>query len=100
MAHPRPTRRPPGCGHALAGNQSEGATDFRLEAIGPAYKQTRLTADRDGVYVARVQPPIKGWTAFFVELVYNTPGKVPLKLTTQVRIVPDILPFAWKETAP
>lgn len=70
------------------------ARDFRLETIGPAYKSTVLQQSGDGVYVATVEPPEKGWTAFFVELEYDVIGRTPLKLTTQVRVVPDTLPFA------
>jgi PhoPQ-activated pathogenicity-related protein len=67
------------------------ARDFRLEAIGPAYKSSRLEAV-DGAYVARVPKPEAGWTAFFVELVFDGGGKVPFKFTTPVSIVPDVLP--------
>jgi PhoPQ-activated pathogenicity-related protein len=69
------------------------ARDFRLASIGPAYKKTRLAAKSEGVYEASVPRPESGWTAFFVELVFAADGKVPLKLTTSVQIVPDTLPF-------
>ena len=39
--------------------------------------------------MARVSEPPQGWTAFMVELTYDGPGGRPLKLTTQVRVVPD-----------
>jgi PhoPQ-activated pathogenicity-related protein len=67
--------------------------DFRLMTIGPAYTSTPLTSSGNGVYVARVSKPEKGWTAFFVELTYPAGGKYPLKFTTGVRVVPDVLPF-------
>ena len=54
--------------------------------------------DGDGVYEAKVEKPAKGWTAFFIELTYPAPGgdpPVPLKLTTQVSVVPDVLPFKF-----
>jgi PhoPQ-activated pathogenicity-related protein len=73
------------------------ARDFRLVEIGKAYKQARLDAEGEGVYVARVKPPEKGWTAFFVELVYDSGEKVPYKFTTQVHIVPDVLPHSIDE---
>ncbi|HZU35456.1 MAG TPA: PhoPQ-activated protein PqaA family protein, partial [Gemmataceae bacterium] len=76
------------------------ARDFRLEAIGPAYTQSSLTDSGNGIYEAHVARPAKGWTAFFVELVYNSRGKTPLKLTTQVRIVPDTLPYKWEDKQP
>jgi PhoPQ-activated pathogenicity-related protein len=68
------------------------ARDFRLVAIGPAYKKSRLEPVEDGVYVAKVPKPETGWTAFFAELVFDGGGKVPFKFTTQVSIVPDVLP--------
>jgi len=40
--------------------------------------------------------PKKGWTAFFVELIYDSGGKIPYKFTTQVHVVPERLPFADK----
>jgi PhoPQ-activated pathogenicity-related protein len=78
------------------------ARDFRLMTLGPAYKQTRLEADGDGVYTARVPKPASGWTAFFVELVFDSGAKVPFKFTTPVSIVPDVLPHRIEEsrTAP
>lgn len=66
--------------------------DFRLMTIGPAYQSTPLSESAKGVYVGRVPKPAKGWTAFFVELTFPA-GKYPLKLTSGVRVVPDVLPF-------
>ncbi|HVK14290.1 MAG TPA: PhoPQ-activated pathogenicity-related family protein [Gemmataceae bacterium] len=67
------------------------ARDFRLESIGPAYKSSRVDLV-DGAYVAKVDKPAAGWTAFFVELTFDSGGKVPYKFTTPVSIVPDVLP--------
>jgi len=72
------------------------ARDFRLDKIGPAYKSSDLSPTGDGVYVGQVSPPAKGFTAYFVELVYDSGGKHPFKFTTPVRVVPDVLPFAKK----
>jgi PhoPQ-activated pathogenicity-related protein len=73
------------------------ARDFRLEAIGPAYHQSTLTDQGGGVYVAKVEPPAHGWTAFFAELVFDSGAKIPYKFTTQVHIVPDVLPHSFEE---
>jgi len=75
------------------------ARDFRLVTIGPAYKKSRLDPVEGGVYVAKVPKPETGWTAFFVELVFDGIDKVPLKLTTQVSIVPDVLPHKIEEAS-
>jgi PhoPQ-activated pathogenicity-related protein len=73
------------------------ARDFRLDEIGPAYKKTVLSSEGEGSYVARVNKPPQGWTAFFVELVFESGDKVPYKFTTQVQIVPDMLPHSFDE---
>jgi PhoPQ-activated pathogenicity-related protein len=66
--------------------------DFRLETIGPVFKSSPLVDQGGGNYVAKVSPPAKGWTAFFVELTYDSGGPEPYKFTTSVYIVPDVLP--------
>lgn len=73
------------------------ARDFRLESIGPAYKKSVLESKGEGTYVASVNKPTEGWTAFFVELVFDSGEKVPYKFTTQVHIVPDVLPHSFDE---
>lgn len=73
------------------------ARDFRLQEIGQAFKKSALPAVAEGDYVARVKQPAEGWTAFFVELVFDSGGKVPYKFTTQVHIVPDVLPHSFDE---
>jgi PhoPQ-activated pathogenicity-related protein len=74
------------------------ARDFRLVTIGKAYKKSRLEPSTENTYVAKVDKPATGWTAFFVELVYNRgEGKPPFKFTTQVSIVPDVLPHKIEE---
>jgi PhoPQ-activated pathogenicity-related protein len=70
------------------------ARDFRLETIGEAWRSTVLTAQPDGEYVGRVARPASGWTAFFVELTYPDDEDASFKLTTEVRVVPDTLPFS------
>jgi PhoPQ-activated pathogenicity-related protein len=73
------------------------ARDFRLESIGPVYKKTPLKPQEEGVYTANVERPGEGWTAYFVELTFPGPAKAPLKFTTPVQIVPDILPHRIEE---
>ncbi len=73
------------------------ARDFRLDTIGPAYKQSRLEDRGGGVYVARVPTPAEGWTAYFAELVFDSGGKYPYKFTTQVHVLPDKLPHSFDE---
>jgi PhoPQ-activated pathogenicity-related protein len=73
------------------------ARDFRLLSIGPAYQKSKLTGDKDGVFVAKVDTPTTGWTAFFVELVFPSGEQVPYKFSTQVHVVPDVLPHSFDE---
>ena len=72
------------------------ARDFRLDTIGKAYTSSRLKDEGGGTFVGRVSVPEKGWTAYFVELTYDRGGAFPLKFTTAVRVVPDVLPFEGK----
>src|SRR5712692_8299894 len=75
------------------------ARDFRVDTIGHAYTSTTLKEEKPGVYAARVSKPASGFTAFFVELVYDSGGKYPFKFTTEVSVVPDVLPFSFKTHA-
>jgi PhoPQ-activated pathogenicity-related protein len=70
------------------------ARDFRLLSIGKAYQAQSLSDQGTKTFVAKIDPPAAGWTAFFVELTYDIGQSFPLKLTTAVRILPDTLPFA------
>jgi PhoPQ-activated pathogenicity-related protein len=72
------------------------ARDFRLETVGPGFSSRELTAAADGQYVARVDRPEQGWTAFFVELVFDSGFTFPFKFTTAVRVTPDTLPYKGK----
>jgi PhoPQ-activated pathogenicity-related protein len=68
--------------------------DFRLDVIGKAYKDTPLEETKPGVYVGSVPKPEKGFTAYFVELTYPSGiSSYPLKVTTGVRVSPDVYPF-------
>ena len=71
--------------------------DFRLESIGAVYRGTPLAPDSAGVYTARISPPAKGWTAFFVLATFPGPGNQPLQFSTAVRVLPDIEPFQLPE---
>jgi PhoPQ-activated pathogenicity-related protein len=75
------------------------ARDFRVDTIGKAYTSTTLEPQADGSYVAKVDKPAAGFTAFFVELVFPTGKKYPFKFSTEVSVVPDVLPFKMKTAA-
>ena len=73
------------------------ARDFRIESLGPKYTSKLLEDQGGGVYLARLTAPEKGWTAAFVELTYDVGAPVPIKFTTSVRILPDVLPHEDKD---
>ncbi|HEY2841777.1 MAG TPA: PhoPQ-activated pathogenicity-related family protein [Pirellulales bacterium] len=72
------------------------ARDFRLESLGPKYESRVLEATADGTYVGKVEKPVEGWTAYFVELTFESGYQYPFKFTTAVRVTPDVLPHKGK----
>ncbi|HVS62426.1 MAG TPA: PhoPQ-activated pathogenicity-related family protein [Thermoanaerobaculia bacterium] len=73
--------------------------DFRVDTIGRSWSSSPLVAGEDGSWTAEVATPASGWRAFFVELTFDAPGELPLKLTTGIEVVPDSLPFEAPEPA-
>jgi PhoPQ-activated pathogenicity-related protein len=71
------------------------ARDFRLDIIGKAWHSTPLEPDAEGTYTGRIARPKTGFSAFFVEMVYDSGGKYPFKFTTGVSVLPDVLPYHW-----
>jgi PhoPQ-activated pathogenicity-related protein len=72
------------------------ARDFRVETFGRKYTSRIVEADEHGLYRSNVAKPEKGWTAYFLELTFDVGAPVPLKLTTNVVVIPDTVPFAGK----
>jgi PhoPQ-activated pathogenicity-related protein len=68
--------------------------DLRLDTIGKAWTSTPLTETSPGVYVAETVVPEQGYTAFMVELVYDSGGAYPFKFTTDVSVLPNTLPYS------
>lgn len=75
------------------------ARDFRLDTFGPRWTSTTFDLST-GTGVAHVEAPAQGWTAFFVELKFSRPSGPPLKLTTQVRVVPDRVDHKFEPKRP
>ena len=82
---------------ALYAGSFDPITRGHLDIIGKAYTNTPLQPEKNGTYVGRVSKPEKGYTAFFVELVFANGGPAPYKFTTQVSVVPDVLPHRIEE---
>ncbi|MBX3423436.1 MAG: PhoPQ-activated pathogenicity-related family protein [Pirellulaceae bacterium] len=75
------------------------ARDFRMETLGKKFTSQSLELDTNGAGLAVVPTPEKGWTAYFVEATYDVGAPTPLKLTSGVQVIPDLLPFADKDPA-
>ncbi|HVR30599.1 MAG TPA: PhoPQ-activated pathogenicity-related family protein [Thermoanaerobaculia bacterium] len=101
------------------------ARDFRLDVIGEVWESAPLPESAPLEWRASVAAPPSGFTAFFVELTYageavgggdagagagaadaraaaagataGVAGTAPLKLTTDVSVVPQLLPFRLEE---
>jgi PhoPQ-activated pathogenicity-related protein len=74
------------------------ARDFRVDTVGDkAFTSTVLQPQADGTYVANVEQPASGFTAYFVELTYPSGGKYPFKFTTEVYVKPDVFPYRWED---
>jgi PhoPQ-activated pathogenicity-related protein len=75
---------------------NEQARDFRLTTMGRSWRGEDIGPSAPGVYEARLEPPPRGWTAFFIEATFARAGSAPFVLTTEVSVVPRRYPFAWK----
>ncbi len=71
------------------------ARDFRVDTIGRVWTSTDVPEHGSGVYTAKVPKPEKGWTAYMLEASFTSPAGVPLKMTTEVYVIPDTLPFKY-----
>jgi len=67
--------------------------DFRLEVAGSIYKSVPMEETSPGTFTTRVPQPAGGWTAYFAELTFDVGAPTPLKLTTDVTVTPNTLPF-------
>ncbi len=73
------------------------ARDFRVETLGAKFTSTLLQTDESGTYRINLTEPKQGWTAYFVEALYDVGTATPLKLTSGVKVIPEVLPFADKD---
>ncbi|KAH9499586.1 hypothetical protein Btru_074203 [Bulinus truncatus] len=83
---------------------NDGRRDFRLAVKNPTsggslphpvlWYKGPATQKSVNVYEAQVERPLRGWTAFFIQLEFDGPKGSTLQITTEVNIVPDTLPFS------
>ena len=78
------------------------ARDFRLEmkdVYDNGYVATELAVQDDGSYVATPAQFNEGWSAYFVEFEFREGDNEVLRLTTDITITPDVLPYADKDSS-
>ena len=82
------------------------------QAHNPKTRDFRVEHDRQGLYLHRAaaaggrdlcrpsRQAGEGYSAFFVELTYDSGiASAPFNFTTEVSIMPDVLPFKWADAA-
>lgn len=73
------------------------ARDFRLSTTDPNWTSAPLPVQDDGTYLGKVPTPPEGWTAYFVELVFEGRrlGGIPFDytFTTEMVVLPQERPF-------
>lgn len=69
------------------------ARDFNIDNVGGIFTSSVLAPSGPGEYTAQLSVPASGWTAFFVELTFASGGPKPFKFTTEVSVIPDVLPY-------
>ena len=75
------------------------ARDFRVDTIGKAYQSKELTETGDGIFEVQLVAPKKGWQASFVQCEFDVGAPVPMRLSTAVKVLPDVLPH-WSKPIP
>lgn len=69
------------------------ARDFRLETIDRSWSLVPLQPVEAGLYSAPIPNPAEGWSAYFVDLIYQGVGGIPQTYSTSVFVSPDTVPF-------
>jgi len=67
--------------------------DFRIDVIGNVWMDSTLIIQHEGKYEIELTIPNEGWKGYFVELTYEQDGKLALKLTSGISVLPDVYPF-------
>jgi PhoPQ-activated pathogenicity-related protein/chitodextrinase len=66
--------------------------NFNLETT-PIWSATPLTSQGNNTYVGEVVVPNTGWRGYYVQLTFPSPFGTPYEFTTELRVVPETLPF-------
>lgn len=72
---------------------NDSARDFRKDTIGEAWTSTAVMPDENGNYVAPLNTSANGYSASYIEFIYQGLGGIPLTYSTQIYVTPDTYPF-------
>lgn len=72
---------------------NDTARDFRKDTLGESWTSSVLQPDETGKYVVSLNNQQNGYTASYIEFVYQGQGGIPVTYSTQVYISPDSYPF-------
>jgi len=75
---------------------NEQKRDFRIDVLGPKWTSSPMKPKADGTYTGKVAEPPRGWRAYFVELVFDMGPAQTYIFTTEVRVTPEYLPYAYE----
>ncbi len=70
--------------------------NFTQAVIGRAYTSSPLEEIESGVYQVKLDPPEKGYTAYYVEMHYPSGIGAPFKFSSGVKVVPDVTEYQWE----
>ena len=70
--------------------------NFTQEIIGKAYTSSLLNEVEPGVYKVKLDPPERGYTAYYIEMHYPSGIETPFKFSSGVKVVPDTTEHTWE----
>ena len=70
--------------------------NFTQEIIGKAYTSSLLSEIEPGVYKVKLEPPERGYTAYYIEMHYPSGIEAPFKFSSGVKVVPDTTEYTWE----
>ena len=74
--------------------------DLRVDTIGRSWTSAAVEPGEDGRWVGAVLAPERGWTGFYLEFEFPGPGEAPFQFSTEIKVVPEDLPFGWPPETP
>jgi PhoPQ-activated pathogenicity-related protein len=75
--------------------ENPAGRDFRIHTIGKSWKESTLAASEDGSYKVTLKEPEIGWSADYIEFTFMSPQGLPLRVGTDLFVLPDLFPFDY-----